>query len=74
MGPRHYPTDEVARHFVAVPHGDGWVVRSVATGELLAWEDGTPRVCPTQEEAEAMADGTLRVTRAAMNGFLTGLD
>ena len=73
MPTRNYPPSEVACHFVVVRHGEGWAVRSVESGDLLAWEDGSPRVCTTQDEAELMADGTLRVSRAAMNGFLTGL-
>jgi hypothetical protein len=48
-------------------------VQVVATGELLTWEDGSPRVEATWEEAEAMAHGTLRVARATQTGFATGL-
>ena len=71
--PRNYPPEEVARHYQPVTHGDGWAVRHLASGKLLTWQDGSPRVMPTWEEAEAMADGTLRVSRAMQTGFLTGM-
>jgi hypothetical protein len=70
---RHYPPEEVARHYRPVRHAGGWAVRVVATCELLTWEDGSVRVCETREDAEDMADGTLRVSRAMQTGFATGL-
>jgi hypothetical protein len=48
-------------------------VQVVATGELPAWEDGSPRFSATWEEAEEMARGTLRVSRAMETGYATGL-
>jgi hypothetical protein len=42
-------------------------------GELLTWEDGSPRVLATREKAEEMAHGTLRVSRAMQTGFATGM-
>ncbi len=70
---RHYPPEEVARYYEPVPHAGGWAMRDLASACLLTWEDGSPRVKATREEAEAMADGTLRFARAAMNGYLTGM-
>jgi hypothetical protein len=48
-------------------------VQVVATGELLTWEDGSPRIKKSWTEAEEMAHGTLRVSRAMANGFATGM-
>jgi hypothetical protein len=70
---RRYPSAEVAGHYRPVPHDGGWAVQVVATGELLTWEDGSPRVSATREEAEEMAHGTLRVSRATETGFATGM-
>jgi hypothetical protein len=68
-----YPPEEVARHYRPVPHDGGWAVQIVGTGELLTWEDGSPRVRPTREKAEEIAHGTLRVSRAMETGFGTGM-
>ena len=54
-------------------HDGGWAVQVVATGELLTWEDGSPRVLATREKAEEMAHGTRRVSRAVQTGFATGM-
>ena len=70
---RDYPPEEVARSYGPVPHDGGWAVQVVATGELLTWEDGSPRVLAAREKAEEMAHGTLRVSRAMQTGFATGI-
>jgi hypothetical protein len=70
---RKYPPEEVARQFRPVPHDGWWAVQIVATGELLTWEDGSPRVSGTWQDAEEMAHGTLRVSRAMQTGFATGM-
>jgi hypothetical protein len=70
---RNNPPEEVTRYYRPMPHNGGWAVQVVATGELLTWEDGSPRVLATREKAEAMAHGTLRVSRAVQTGFATGM-
>ena len=60
---------EVAEYFRVVEVEQGWAVRSLASGDLLVWEDGSPRLCATREAALDMAAGTLRYTRIAANTF-----
>ena len=47
----------------------GWAVRSLASGNLLTWENGSPRLCATREAALDMAAGTYRYTMIAGNGL-----
>jgi hypothetical protein len=70
---RKYPPEELARHYRPVRHNGGWAVQVVATSELLTCEDASPRVSATWTEAEQMAHGTLRVSRAMQTGFATGM-
>jgi hypothetical protein len=77
---RKYPPEEVARYFQPVQHGDGWAIRALVTGELLTWPEGSPlgpagspRVFPTREKAEEVAEDVMRRERAMMTGFATGL-
>ena len=60
---------EVAEYFRVVEVGQGWAVRSLASGDLLVWEDGSPRLCATREAALDMAAGTYRYTVIAGNGL-----
>ena len=70
---RGYPPEEIARHYPAHALQRGWAVQVVAASDLLNWEDGSPRVEATWKQAEAMAHGTLRASRAMQTGFATGV-
>jgi hypothetical protein len=68
LGRRPDPA-EVAEFFRVVEVRQGWAVRDLASGELLEWEDGSPRLCATREAALDMAAGTYRYSVIAGNGL-----